>query len=450
MTAASGSGRGYGSLGLAWGSMSIAFGGIVAFVFRGMNLVVALGLVVLCSRQLSEGDYGTFVLGLTIVGVVNAATGGLTAATGYQVSSKKRPTGTAMANGGVLGLGLGGLAVVAGIAVGALLTGEAHREALAVGFACAAVIIASVVAGTFLGRESFIRYNLALVVPPLLSLVLISIAFFVFDQREPDVALEMYALGQWLAIGLLVVSAGRTLLNGIALEAAVVRQIFRFAVVAGVASGISYLNYRADLFLVDHFEGRDGVATYSLAVYIAESVWQVSGSLALATYARLGGSTRTEAIALTTRVMRHTVLLLAAICLGLFAVADVIERVLFPDYEGMATALRLVLPGVLMYSLAQSFSGFYTWQRGMPWVSAAVAGAGLCIDLGLAWLLIPRMGVNGAALASAIAYSTAILGGLIVFIRTENLSPWQVFRFGRADVEDYRSLFGRLRARRIG
>src|SRR5688500_1101754 len=156
MTAASGSGRGYGSLGLAWGSMSIAFGGIVAFLFRGMNLVVALGLVVLCSRQLSEGDYGTFVLGLTIVGVVSAATGGLTAATGYQVSSKKRPTGTAMANGGVLGLGLGALAVVAGIAVGALLTGEAHREALAVGFACAAVIIASVVAGTFLGRESFI------------------------------------------------------------------------------------------------------------------------------------------------------------------------------------------------------------------------------------------------------------------------------------------------------
>ena len=119
------------------------------------------------------------------------------------------------------------------------------------------------------------------------------------------------------------------------------------------------------------------MGTYSLAVYLAESVWQVSGSLALATYARLGSSSREEAVALTTRVMRHTVILLAGICTLLFAGADVIQRVLFSEYEGMASALRLVLPGVLMYSLAQSYSGYYTWQRGMPWVSAAVAGAGL-------------------------------------------------------------------------
>ncbi len=427
--------------------MSIAFGGIIAFIFRGLNLAVALALVVVCSHQMSEGDYGTFVLGLTVVGIVNAATGGLTAATGYQVSSQRRSPGTALWNGGTLGMGLGVAAILVGLAVGQSLTGEAHREALAVGAASAAVIVGSVVAGVFLGRESFVRYNLSLVCPPLFSLVLVSIAFWVFDRRSPDVALEMYALGQWLAIALLVVSGGVGL-RDISLSGAVIRQIGRFAFIAGVASAISYLNYRAGLFVVDHFEGREGVATYSLAVYIAESVWQVSGSLALATYARLGSVSREEAIALTTRVMRHTVLLLAAICAGLFLVADVIQAILFPDYEGMATALRLVLPGVLVYSLAQSFSGFYTWQRGMPWVSAAVAGTGLCINMVLAWILIPRMGINGAALSSTVSYSTAIILGLAAFVRSEHIEPAKVFRFGRADVEDYRTLIGRLRALR--
>lgn len=427
--------------------MSIAFGGIVAFIFRGMNLVVALALVFLCSHQLDKPGYGTFVLGLTVVGIVNAATGGLTAATGVQVSSQKRPAGTALANGGVLGLGLGAAAVLAGLVVSQMYTGDAHREALAVGFACAAVIVSSVVAGTFLGREAFIRYNLALVAPPLLSLILIAFAFFVLGKKSPAVALEMYALGQWLAIGLLVLTAGRTYLRGLSLEGPVVKQILRFAVVAGVASGISYLNYRADVVLVDHWEGRESVGTYSLAVYIAESVWQVSGSLALATYARLGGSTREEAVALTTRVMRHTVILLVGICAVLFAGADIIQGILFADYDGMAAALRLVLPGVLMYSLAQSYSGYYTWQRGMPWVSAAVAGAGLCLDLALAVVLIPRMGINGAAIASTLAKSTAILVALILFVRSERISLLQVFRFGRADVDDYRSLIGRVRGR---
>jgi len=331
--------------------------------------------------------------------------------------------------------------------VGSLFAGEAHWEVIAVGFACAAVIVASVLAGTFLGRESFVRYNMALVLPPLLSLALIAVAFFGFGKKSPDVALGMYALGQWLAILTLLATSARVIFEGLGTDAIVVRQILRFAVVAGVASGISYLNYRADLFIVDHFKGKEAVGTYSLAVYLAESVWQVSGSLALATYARLGGATRAEAVALTTRVMRHTVVLLAGICIVLFASADVIQQLLFPKQDGMAMALRIVLPGVLLYSLAQSFSGFYTWQRGMPWVSAVVAGSGLVIDIVLAIILVPKMGVNGAALASAIAYGTAIVGGLLVFVRTEHLSPVQVFKFGRADVEDYRTLLVRVRGR---
>jgi O-antigen/teichoic acid export membrane protein len=427
--------------------MSIAYGGIVAFFFRGMNLIVALALVFLCSHQMSEADYGTFVLGLTTVGIVNAATGGLTAATGFQISSKKRLEGIALSNGGVLGLSLGVVAIFAGLAVSQLATGDAGREAIAVGFACAAVIVSSVVAGTFLGREAFIRYNLALVAPPLLSLVLIFVAFFGFDQRKPDVALEMYALGQWLAILVLLLTAGRTYLRGLSVQRNVLREIGRFALVAGFASGISYLNYRADVLLVEWFEGREFVATYSLAVYIAESVWQVSGSLALATYARLGGATRPEAVALTTRVMRHTVILLLGLCAVLFISADLIERILFADYEGMATALRLVLPGVLMYSLAQSFSGYYTWQRGMPWVSAAVAGGGLALDMVLAVILIPRMGINGAALASTLAKSVAILIAIALFVRDERIPIGQVFRFGPADMDDYRSLVVRVRGR---
>lgn len=427
--------------------MSIALGGIVAFIFRGMNLLVALALIFLCSHQLDKDGYGTFVLGLTVVGIVNAATGGLTAATGVQISSHRRPPGMALANGGVLGLALGATAVIAGFGASTLYAGEAHREAIAVGLSCAAVIVSSVVAGTFLGREAFVRYNMALVAPPLFSLGLITFAFFGLDKPSPAVALEMYALGQWLAIVLLLVTAGRTYLRGLSLHAPVARQIIGFAVVAGVASGISYLNYRADVVLVDHWEGRASVGTYSLAVYLAESVWQVSGSLALATYARLGSSSREEAVALTTRVMRHTVILLAGICTLLFAGADVIQRVLFSEYEGMASALRLVLPGVLMYSLAQSYSGYYTWQRGMPWVSAAVAGAGLCLDLVLAVVLIPKFGINGAALASTLAKSVAILVALVVFVRAERISLQQVFRFGRADVDDYRVLFGRVRAR---
>lgn len=428
--------------------MSIAFGGMVAFFFRGVNLVVALATVLFCTHQMQKDDYGTFVVGLTIIGVVNAASGGLTAATAYQVANQRRAPALALFNGSVFSLGLGAAAVVIGLAVGSVLTGEAHREALAIGAACAAIITNSVVAGTFLGRESLVRYNFALVCPPLFSLIAIGVAFLVTGNKTPDVALEMFAAGQWIAVAVMV-AAGGVSLRGVTFDAGIIRAIARFGFLAGFASGISYLNYRADVFVVKHFEGESGVAVYSLAVYLAESVWQVSGSLALATYARLGSLPRAEAATLTARVMRHTVVMLGLVCAVLFLLAGAIQQYLFGErYDGMDTALRIILPGVLIYGLAQSFSGFYTYQRGMPWVSSVVAGTGLCIDISLAFVLIPMFGVNGAAMASAIAYSTAILGGLAVFIRTEDVTVREVFRFGRADFDDYRGLLVRLKALR--
>jgi O-antigen/teichoic acid export membrane protein len=144
--------------------------------------------------------------------------------------------------------------------------------------------------------------------------------------------------------------------------------------------------------------------------------------------------------------MRHTLVILGVVCLGLFVLADLVVGILKPEFADAATALRLLLPGTLLYGLAASFSGFYTYQRGRPWAAAVVAGAGLVIDIGLDFVLVPAMGVNGAALASTIAYSTAILGALVVFMYDTKVGPATVFRFGRADVEDYRVLWGRLRA----
>ena len=427
--------------------MSIAFNGILAFAFRGLNLVVAFSTILLTDRGLSKDEFGAFGLGLVFVGVTNALTGGLTAATAYQVSNQRQAPGAALANGGLPALGLALAAVLAGMAVFAAATGWVSSLAMPVAVAAAAVILNSAVAGVLLGRESFVRYNLALVAPPLLALILIGVAFLVADNRTPGLALWMYALGQWLALTGLSLASFRSLRGGgFGFSPGLMKAIVAFAALAGLSSGVSFLNYRADLFVVERFEGTAGAGTYSLAVYLAESIWQVSGSLTLATYARLGTLERHEAARLTTRVMRHTVVLLLALCASLFVLADVIEAALFSSHHEMSTALRLLLPGVLLYGLAQSYSGFYTYQRGLPWVSAVVAGMGLAIDMVFAFALVPRFGVPGAAAASSIAYGSAILLALAVFLRQERLKPGEVFRFGRAELDDYRTLARRARA----
>ena len=428
--------------------MSIAYGGIVAFFFRGLNLLVALATVVITSHALGAGGRGVFFLGVTAVGIVAALTGGLTAAAAYQVSNQRREPGVVLLNGGVTGASLGAVAVVAGFAGTSVLSGEASSVSIAVGASSAAVILNSVLAGVFLGHGALVRYNLALVVPPFLSLTGITVVFYGLGRQTPESALAAFAVGQWLTLPFLALLGSRTgIVQRVRFEGTLARAILRFGLVAGISSGISFLNYRADSFVVQHFEGKSGVGVYSNAVYIAESVWQVSGSLALAAYARVGSLDQDAAADLTLRIMRHTLVILAAVALGLFLAAGLIVRVLFdPEFAGAASALRYLLPGVWLYGLAAAFSGYYTYQRGKPWAAAVVAGGGLAIDIAFAIVLVPRMGVNGAALASSIAYGVAMTGAVLVFARGTHRNPLDVLLFRRSDLEDYRTLVTRVRA----
>ncbi|MCK9518923.1 MAG: polysaccharide biosynthesis C-terminal domain-containing protein [Dehalococcoidia bacterium] len=421
--------------------MSIAYGGIIAFLFRGLNAVVAFATVVLVERT---SDFGAFGLGIIVVGIVNAAGNGMTAAAAYQVANQGQAPGKTLLSGLLPMSTVSVLGIFAGLVAGSALSGDVAAAAVPVAVAGAALVLNGVITGVFLGRGAFIRYNVALVAPPFLSLCAIAFTVFVLDQRTGEAALGAYAVGQWLALGAALLYGQRLFEGSLRFSLPLSGTMVRFALSASLSGVVSFLGYRGDQFVVAGFEGKAGVETYLLAVVVAESVWQVSGSLSLATYTRIGAASREEAALLTTRVMRHTLLLLAVVCTGLFLVADLIERWVFSS-AAMATPLRVLLPGVLIYSLGASLSAFYTYQRGLPWVAAFIAAMALAINIALAFVFIPGLGVEGAALAKSVGYAVAIAAGLVMFVRQERVPVSQLFRFGRDDVEDYRVLLQRLR-----
>ena len=427
--------------------MSIAYGGVIAFVFRIANLGAALGIVLATSGELGDAGRGTFVLGVTVAGVAAAMTGGLTAAAAYQIANRGRPALGVLLNGAVPALALAALAVAVSGGVAGVAAGETAAIALPVGASVAAVVVHSVLAGVLLGQEAFVRYNAALVLPPALSLAAIAFTLWGLERATAEAALTAFATGQWAALPVVLALAlsGSRAWRGF--EPALMRSLAGFGLAAALAGVISYLNYRADLFVVDHFVGRGGVGVYGNAVAAAESVWLLSGSLALAAYARLGALMAGEAARLTARIARHTLVALGLVCLALFALADALVALLFSEeFAAMSASLRILLPGTLLYGLAAALSGFYTYQRGQPWFAALIAGVALAADLALAVALVPAMGVEGAALATTLAYALAMALAAALFARDSGLGPLALVRFGREDVDDYRALAARLRA----
>ena len=99
--------------------------------------------------------------------------------------------------------------------------------------------------------------------------------------------------------------------------------------------------------------------------------------------------------------------------------------------------MALLLPGVLLFGGASALSAYFTNHAGTPQVPAQVAATSLAINAGLSLLLVPRLGMSGAAVAASVSYAATVLLLAWRFARHAGLPLRQVLLPGaqlRADL----------------
>ena len=202
-----------------------------------------------------------------------------------------------------------------------------------------------------------------------------------------------------------------------------------FVATIGVVNVVGLLNYRASLFLVEHFHGLSAVGTYSVAVTSAELLWLLSSSVTVSVYARIGHPDTRIAASMTVQAVRINVLSTLLAAPVLFALAWwALPWVMGPAYQASLMPLAALLPGVAAYAAASSLSAFYTNHLGRPQLSGAIAGLSLSISFVLGLVLVPRWGAVGAGVASSLGYILAIMAAYGVFLKHAGLpvkALWQ-------------------------
>ena len=116
-------------------------------------------------------------------------------------------------------------------------------------------------------------------------------------------------------------------------------------------------------------------------------------------------------------------------------------------------ALRLILPGVVAYSVVAVLSR-YIVGRGRPGMGTLILVAGLATNIVVNLLLIPRFGINGAAAGSSISYGLTAGLTLVVFRRLSGRGVVETLVVRRSDLVALRrtgeAVIDRLRGRRTG
>ena len=88
--------------------------------------------------------------------------------------------------------------------------------------------------------------------------------------------------------------------------------------------------------------------------------------------------------------------------MGIAVFATPIISLIFPGYVEGAEALRILALGMLFFTL-YTVSGSISQGVGKPVIPMVALAIGTVIELGLSVILVPKYGINGAALATSIA-----------------------------------------------
>lgn len=225
--------------------------------------------------------------------------------------------------------------------------------------------------------------------------------------------------------------------------------LFRASIKFGLqshAGTIFYLlGWRLDFLLCNIYLDTRAVGFYSVAVLLGEALWFVPQTLAVVLLPEVSRQKQPQAVQLTSQVCRVTLIssVLGALLL-LVAAPLLVSKVFGENFLPALQPLWILLPGMILEGGTRILSSFMV-GRGHPLISTYAASLVVLVNVLLNIWLIPRHGINGAAVASSISYTLGAIY-LLWFYRRSTGTPYaQILWAQKKDWQLLRQIYQRFR-----
>ncbi len=276
----------------------------------------------------------------------------------------------------------------------------------------------SLLASIFQGLQRFSTFNFILLSQPVITLTgVLLLTFLGLFKIKYIIAISIASLVLTICICLKYVKQeikGSTVsTNG----GSYFKQVLTYGYKAHLSNILAFMNYKADIFLLNYLISPAATGIYVIAVQIVERLWQLSQAASTVILPRLSElSVDEEKRKKITPIVCRSVLmatLLAALLLA--CVAQPLISIFFGnEYMHAFTALLLLLPGIVAGSGARILANDIA-ARGRPDLNMYFSILTVTINIAGNLYLIPRYGLAGAATATTIAYMLNLMFRLIVY-----------------------------------
>ncbi len=256
----------------------------------------------------------------------------------------------------------------------------------------------------FLGLQNIAQYNRLSLIDKILNFLLLLI--LVLIARNPTAAIVATLVENILVCFLAFRLLKFKYRYRIRMSVKQLRHMLTYGIKAQIGNVIQMLNYRLDVFVINYFLPISQVGIYAIAVSLAETIWKITGSIAIMAFPMASAaSSKKDTSVFLNRVTRISVVLITVFALFLALICKVLILLLFgKKFSGAVAALLWLLPGVAVYSVANILANYLA---GVNHVEKNIFSATVScvITVVLDLILIPRMGINGASIATSISYT---------------------------------------------
>jgi O-antigen/teichoic acid export membrane protein len=194
----------------------------------------------------------------------------------------------------------------------------------------------------------------------------------------------------------------------VSFDLTLLRLLLSFGIRSHLGNVSSLLNQRLDQLLVSVFLAPVRLGIYVVAITLCSATSLVGASVGLIAFPRIAGSDRAEQIKIATRLVAVTVAVSVIVTLPMLVFTEPLLKFFFGHpFVSAANVARVLLVAAVILSTNRV-------------LGAALAGLGRPLDQGIGELLavagtaaslallLPRLGLLGAAIASVIAYGISM------------------------------------------
>jgi O-antigen/teichoic acid export membrane protein len=376
-------------------------------------ILSGLGIYFILPRMISQEQFGIYQVVIGIVSIINAVivTGTLQTVSKY-ISQDERLADAVKAKALKMQVAVGGTLSVGFFLLAPLIARYLNDTRLTNYLRMAAIITLaysfySVFTGYFNGQKKFLTQAALDATYSALKLgfilLLVALGFGVAG------GVGGFALA---AVGVLVISAivaGKGKPSG----DVQIKDLFAFQFYLLAFTLVLNLLQKVDLILVKALSSPDAdiasanAGIYGAAINVANITYQVIISVTFIIFPLVSQSTfandHQQTRVYIANTMRYTLMIMAVLATLFSANAGSMLRFIFPaSYQAGSGALGWVAFGMLAFGLIYVLTTIIS-ASGRPAVSLLVGGVTLVVSAILNWLLIPRLGLTGAGMATTLA-----------------------------------------------